>query len=50
MGKFNYHTLSDKALRKMLGDLGLPTKGEKADLVWLHREYVLKYNANCDSE
>lgn len=41
---------SDKQMRELLRDLGLPDHGDKSLRVWRHKEYVTLYNANYDSD
>ncbi|KAG2234710.1 hypothetical protein BDF21DRAFT_433273 [Thamnidium elegans] len=45
-----YAMQSDKVMRELLRDLGLPDHGDKALKVWRHKEYVTLYNANYDSD
>ncbi|KAI0396047.1 hypothetical protein F5Y17DRAFT_420964 [Xylariaceae sp. FL0594] len=46
----NYSMLRDAQLRKELGDLGLLTTGNRSVLERRHREWVMIWNANCDSQ
>lgn len=41
---------SDKQMRELLRDLGLPEHGDRALKIWRHKEYVTLYNANYDSD
>ncbi len=36
-------------MRKALSDHNLPTKGKREDLIWRHKEFVMRFNANLDS-
>lgn len=45
----HYPMLSDKALRKKLQDLGIPTTGAKPVLIKRHQEWLNLYNSNCDA-
>lgn len=45
----NYSILNETKLRKKLGDAGIPNGGSKAVMEKRHREWVLRWNANCDS-
>ncbi|KAI9244332.1 hypothetical protein EDC94DRAFT_629736 [Helicostylum pulchrum] len=45
-----YSMQSDKEMRELLRDLGLPDHGDKPLKVWRHKEYVTLYNANYDSD
>ncbi|KAJ8259789.1 hypothetical protein GJAV_G00173480 [Gymnothorax javanicus] len=47
--KLVYNLLTIQELRKRLRDLNLPTKGSREQLVRRHQEYLLMYNAECDS-
>ncbi|XP_064160830.1 E3 ubiquitin-protein ligase RAD18-like isoform X2 [Anguilla rostrata] len=49
LGKLVYNLLSMQVLRERLRDLNLPTQGSRDQLVRRHQEYVLLYNAECDS-
>ncbi|KAI0508687.1 hypothetical protein F5B22DRAFT_387534 [Xylaria bambusicola] len=46
----NYSMLRDTQLRKELADLGLSTSGNRGMLERRHREWVMIWNANCDSQ
>ncbi|KAI0967229.1 DNA repair protein rad18 [Xylaria arbuscula] len=46
----NYSMLRETQLRKELSDLGLSTTGNRAALERRHREWVMIWNANCDSQ
>ncbi|KAI1113414.1 DNA repair protein rad18 [Nemania sp. NC0429] len=46
----NYSMLKETQLRKELGYLGLSTSGSRAMLERRHREWVMIWNANCDSQ
>ncbi|KAI1299537.1 DNA repair protein rad18 [Xylaria venustula] len=46
----NYSMLRETQLRKELSDLGLSTTGNRAALERRHREWVMVWNANCDSQ
>ncbi|KAK7957674.1 DNA repair protein rad18 [Apiospora saccharicola] len=45
----SYSMLKDAALRKKLGDLGIPTNGPRQILEKRHQEWITIWNANCDS-
>lgn len=47
--KLCYPILSEKQLRKILQDLGLPSHGDKQQLIRRHSEYLLLHNSECDS-
>lgn len=47
--KINYSLLKEIALKKKLGELGIPNWGAKALLIRRHTEWVNLWNANCDS-
>ncbi|KAI5273557.1 DNA repair protein rad18 [Aureobasidium subglaciale] len=47
--EFNYSLLNDKALRKKLTELGIPSGGSKALLSRRHTEWVNLWNANVDA-
>ncbi|XP_061076527.1 E3 ubiquitin-protein ligase RAD18 [Conger conger] len=49
LAKLVYNLLTIQDLRKKLRDLSLPTQGSRDQLVRRHQEYVLMYNAECDS-
>ncbi|CEG83307.1 hypothetical protein RMATCC62417_17252 [Rhizopus microsporus] len=49
-GKVVYAIQSDKDMRMILRDLGLPEDGDKAQKIWRHKEYLNLYNANLDSQ
>ncbi|XP_069142173.1 uncharacterized protein [Argopecten irradians] len=49
MAKLVYNIMSEKNLRKKLKEDGLSSKGDKQTLINRHREFVLLYNAECDS-
>ncbi|KAI1332398.1 DNA repair protein rad18 [Xylariaceae sp. FL0255] len=46
----NYSMLKDAGLRKELVELGLTTTGNRNMLERRHREWVMIWNANCDSQ
>ncbi|KAI0538052.1 DNA repair protein rad18 [Xylaria digitata] len=46
----NYSMLRETQLRKELADLGLSTSGNRGALERRHREWVMIWNANCDSQ
>jgi E3 ubiquitin-protein ligase RAD18 len=46
----NYSMLRETQLRKELSDLGLSTSGNRGMLERRHREWVMIWNANCDSQ
>jgi E3 ubiquitin-protein ligase RAD18 len=41
--------LNDRALRKKLQELGIPTWGTKPQLIKRHQEWLNIYNSNCDA-
>lgn len=45
----NYSILNDTKLRKKVSDLGIPSWGSRLLLEKRHREWVMIWNANCDS-
>lgn len=45
----NYSLLKDNALRKRLSDLGISNWGPRQLLEKRHKEWVMLWNANCDS-
>lgn len=45
----NYSILNETKLRKRLSDLGIPTWGSRLLMEKRHREWVMIWNANCDS-
>lgn len=45
----NYTLMSEKALRKKLTELGIPTWGIKTLLQRRHQEWQLLWNSNCDA-
>ncbi|ORX99446.1 hypothetical protein K493DRAFT_335740 [Basidiobolus meristosporus CBS 931.73] len=47
--KLCYNIMTDKQLRKVLKELGIPSHGDKAAMQRRHTEYLNLYNANCDS-
>lgn len=49
MAKVPYAVISPKELKQMAASLGLATHGDRAQLEWRHKEYVLRYNADCDA-
>jgi len=49
LAKLAYDVLKDAQLRKFLKDYNLKTTGERQSLVWRLNEYILRYNASCDS-
>ncbi|KAI0101501.1 DNA repair protein rad18 [Nemania sp. FL0031] len=46
----NYSMLRETQLRKELADLSLSTAGNRGMLERRHREWVMLWNANCDSQ
>lgn len=46
----NYSILKENALRKKLGELGIPAWGPKQLLHKRHTEWMNLWNANCDSK
>lgn len=46
----NYSMLRETQLRQELRDLGLPNTGNRGMLERRHREWVMIWNANCDSQ
>ncbi|KAI0198093.1 DNA repair protein rad18 [Astrocystis sublimbata] len=46
----NYSMLKDAQLRRELNEQGLSTSGNRALLERRHREWVMIWNANCDSQ
>ncbi|TGJ83639.1 hypothetical protein E0Z10_g5128 [Xylaria hypoxylon] len=46
----NYSMLRETQLRKELADLSLATSGNRGNLERRHREWVMIWNANCDSQ
>jgi E3 ubiquitin-protein ligase RAD18 len=48
--ELNYSLLNDKALRKKLAELGIPSTGSKTLLSRRHTEWVNLWNANVDAE
>ncbi|TIA29392.1 DNA repair protein rad18 [Aureobasidium pullulans] len=49
LAELNYSLLNDKALRKKLAELGIPSTGSKALLSRRHTEWVNLWNANVDA-
>ncbi|XP_030314353.1 E3 ubiquitin-protein ligase RAD18 [Calypte anna] len=49
MSKVVYNLLSDRDLKKKLKEHGLCTQGTRHQLIRRHQEFVLMYNAQCDS-
>ncbi|XP_068249785.1 E3 ubiquitin-protein ligase RAD18-like [Palaemon carinicauda] len=47
--KLVYSLLSDKQLRQMLKEVGLPINGDKQQLSNRHRRYTTLYNVECDA-
>ncbi|KAF9938233.1 E3 ubiquitin-protein ligase rad18 [Mortierella alpina] len=47
--KLTYSVLNEKQLRKKLQELGLPSHGDKQQMMKRHAEYVTIFNANCDA-
>lgn len=47
--KLVYTLMPEKELRQRLKEWNLSTKGDKASLVKRHHDFVLLYNAECDS-
>lgn len=45
----NYSILNETKLRKKLSDLGIPNWGPRLLMEKRHREWVMIWNANCDS-
>ena len=46
----SYSLINEKALRRKLADLGIPSTGAKPALQRRHEYYVNLYNANCDAD
>ncbi|PSR90606.1 hypothetical protein BD289DRAFT_357377, partial [Coniella lustricola] len=46
----NYSILNETKLRRKLSDLGIPSWGSRLLLEKRHREWVMIWNANCDSK
>ncbi|KAM8930415.1 E3 ubiquitin-protein ligase RAD18 [Pelodytes ibericus] len=49
MAKVVYNLLPDRDLRKRLKEVGLSTLGSKQQMIRRHQEFILMYNAQCDS-
>ncbi|KAL5014647.1 hypothetical protein ScPMuIL_008917 [Solemya velum] len=47
--KVVYNIMSDKDIRKRLKEAGLSSQGNRKVLVKRHHDYLLAYNAECDS-
>lgn len=47
--KLVYHLLSDKEIKKKLKEHGLSTSGNRQALIRRHKNFIILYNANCDS-
>ncbi|CAO3680397.1 unnamed protein product [Rhizopus stolonifer] len=47
--KVVYAMQSDKEMKNILKNLGLPEDGDKAQKIWRHKEYINLFNANVDS-
>jgi len=47
--KLVYHLLSDKQIRRKLKDEGLSSSGDRQALIRRHKNFILLFNANCDS-
>lgn len=45
----NYSILNETKLRKKMSDIGIPAWGNKVLMERRHREWVMLWNANCDS-
>ncbi|KAJ4351542.1 E3 ubiquitin-protein ligase rad18 [Didymosphaeria variabile] len=45
----HYPMLNDKALRKKLQELGIPSWGTKPQMIKRHQEWLNIYNSNCDA-
>jgi len=45
----NYSILNETKLRKKMADIGIPNWGTKPLMERRHREWVMTWNANCDS-
>lgn len=45
----NYSLLNETKLRKKLGEIGIPAWGAKLLMEKRHKEWVMIWNANCDS-
>lgn len=45
----NYSLLNETKLRKKLGEIGIPAWGTKLLMEKRHKEWVMIWNANCDS-
>jgi len=50
-GKYNYQLESLNNLRKLCKDIGITVDGvkDKSVLIHLHKEFVLRFNAECDA-
>ncbi|KYR02784.1 hypothetical protein DLAC_00246 [Tieghemostelium lacteum] len=49
MSKICYNLLNNKQLKQLLQDLKLKTSGDRQTLIKRHKEYLIKYNSQCDS-
>lgn len=49
LSELSYGMMKENALRKKLGEIGIPGWGSKQLLVRRHTEWVNLWNANCDS-
>jgi len=47
--QLSYSLLNEKALRKKLSELGIPSFGSKSLLIRRHTEWIALWNSNCDS-
>eukprot|EP01112_Ceratiomyxa_fruticulosa_P023198 TRINITY_DN8776_c0_g1_i2.p1 TRINITY_DN8776_c0_g1~~TRINITY_DN8776_c0_g1_i2.p1 ORF type:complete len:444 (-),score=100.46 TRINITY_DN8776_c0_g1_i2:977-2308(-) len=48
MGKLCYTIMNDKDIRTYLKKVQLPTTGDRSLLIKRHKEFVLRWNAECD--
>jgi len=48
LAKVSYGTLTLSALRKLLSEKGLPTTGDKDELIARHERWIAIFNANLD--
>ena len=49
MPKLVYNTYKNPELKRMLKALGLKSTGDRATIIWRHKEYTKFHNAACDS-
>lgn len=50
IASMNYSILNETKLRKKLSDAGIPNWGSRLLMEKRHREWVMIWNANCDSQ